>query len=123
MVEIVGLGYWVFGHGNRFVDRWVWVSCSFSVRNSSKKKNHSVVVVVVVVVRLRLRLCLHEALSGSAFFAASRAVSLQDHEEEPVFAGGDSRCLLPLRLYRCRGRPRTGAAIFRSSGSKSIGSP
>ena len=22
MVEIVGLGFWVFGHGNRFVDRW-----------------------------------------------------------------------------------------------------
>ena len=62
MLEIVGLGYWVFGHGNHFVDRWVWVSCSFSVRNSSKKKNHSVVVVVVV--RLRLRLCLREALSG-----------------------------------------------------------
>ena len=78
MVEIVGLGFWVFGHGNRFVDRWVWVSCSFSVRNSLKKKNHS----VVVVLRLRLR----EALSGSAFFAASRAVSLQDHEEELVLA-------------------------------------
>ena len=121
MLEIVGLGYWVFGHGNHFVDRWVWVSCSFSVRNSSKKKNHSVVVVVVV--RLLLRLCLREALSSSAFFAASRAVSLQDHEEELVFAGGDSRRLLPLRLYRRRGRPRTSAAIFRSSGSKSIGSP
>ena len=65
MVEIVGLGFWVFGHGNRFVDRWVWVSCSFSVRNSSKKKNRSIVVVVV------LRLCLREALSGSAFFAVS----------------------------------------------------
>ena len=65
MVEIVGLGFWVFGHGNRFVDRWVWVSCSFSVRNSpKKKKNRSV---VVVVVRLRLR----EALSGSLFFAVS----------------------------------------------------
>ena len=25
MVEIVGLGFWVFGHGNRFVDWWVWV--------------------------------------------------------------------------------------------------
>ena len=122
MLEIVGLGYWVFGHGNHFVDRWVWVSCSFSVRNSSKKKNHSVVVVVVVV-RLRLRLCLREALSSLAFFAASRAVSLQDHEEELVFAGGDSRRLLPLRLYRRRGRPRTGAVIFRSSYSKSIGSP
>ena len=120
MVEIVGLGFWVFGHGNRFVDRWVWVSCSFSVRNSSKKKNRSVVVVVVVVV---VRLCLREALSGSAFFATSRAVSLHDHKEEPIFAGGDSRRLLPLRLYRRRGRPRTGAAIFRSSGSKSIGSP
>ena len=67
MVKIVGLGFWVFGHGNRFVDRWVWVSCSFSVRNSLKKKNHS----VVVVLRLRLR----EALSRSAFFAASHAVS------------------------------------------------
>ena len=67
MVEIVGLGFWVFGHGNRFVDRWVWVSCSFSVRNSLKKKNRSVVVVVVVVLRLRLR----EALFGSAFFAVS----------------------------------------------------
>ena len=66
MVEIVGLGFWVFGHGNRFVDWWVWVSCSFSVRNSSKKKNRSVVVVVVVLC-LRLR----EALSGSAFFAVS----------------------------------------------------
>ena len=65
MVEIVGLGFWVFGHGNRFVDRWVWVSCSFSVRNSSKKKNHSVVVVVLL--RLRLR----EAFSGFAFFAIS----------------------------------------------------
>ena len=63
MVEIVGLGFWVFGHGNHFVDRGVWVSCSFSVRNSSKKKNCS----VVVVLRLRLR----EALSGSAFFAVS----------------------------------------------------
>ena len=60
------------GHGNRFVDRWVWVSCSFSVRNSSKKKNRSVVVVVVVLC-LHFRLC--EALSGSAFFAASHAVS------------------------------------------------
>ena len=67
MVEIVGLGFWVFGHGNRFVDRWVWVSCSFSIRNSLKKKNRSVVVVVVVVLRLRLR----EALSDSAFFAVS----------------------------------------------------
>ena len=69
MVEIVGLGFWVFGHGNRFVDRWVWVSCSFSIRNSpkkKKKKNHSVVVVVV-----RLRLRLREALSGSLFFAVS----------------------------------------------------
>ena len=65
MVEIVGLGFWVFGHGNRFVDRWVWVSCSFFVRNSSKKKNRSIVVVVV------LRLCLREALSSSAFFAVS----------------------------------------------------
>ena len=109
MVEIVGLGFWVFGHGNRFVDRWVWVSCSFSVRNSSKKKNRSVVVVVVV--RLRYR----EALSGSVFFATSRAVSLHDHEEEPIFTGGDSRRLLPLCLYRRQGRPRTGAAIFRSS--------
>ena len=105
MVEIVGLGFWVFGHGNRFIDWWVWVSCSFSVRNSSKKKNRSVVVVV-----LRLRLC--EALSGSAFFVASCAASLQDHKEEPVFAGGDSRHLLPLRLYRCQGRSRTDAAIF-----------
>ena len=112
MVEIVGFGFWVFGHGNCFVVRWVWVSCSFSVRNSSKKKNHSVVVVVVLVLVLRL----HEALSDSAFFATSRAVSPQDHEEEPVlaavlaslqdpeeepvFAGGDSRCLLPLRLYQ-----------------------
>ena len=95
MVEIVGLGFWVFGHENRFVDRWVWVSCSFSVRNSSKKKNRSVVVVVVVV-----RLRHSEALSGSAFFATSCAISLHDHEEEPVFAGGDSRRLLPLRLYR-----------------------
>ena len=120
MLEIVGLGYWVFGHGNHFVDRWLWVSCSFSLRNSSKKKNHSV---VVVHLRLRLLLCLREALSGSAFFAASRAISLQDHEEELVFAGGDSRRLLPLRLYRRQGRPRTSAAIFRSSGSKSIGSP
>ena len=25
MVEIVGLGFWVFGHGNCFVNRWVWV--------------------------------------------------------------------------------------------------
>ena len=82
MVEIVGLGFWVFGHGNCFVVRWVWVSCSFSVRNSSKKKNRSVVVVVVVVVRL----CLREALSGSAFFATSRTISLQDHEEELVLA-------------------------------------
>ena len=73
-MEIVGLGFWVFGHGNRFVDRWVWVSCSFSVRNSSKKKNRSVVVVVVVVV-LRLCLRLREALSSSTFFAASHAVS------------------------------------------------
>ena len=81
MVEIVGLGFWVLGHGNRFVDRWVWVSCSFSVRNSSKKKNRSIVVVVLVL-RLRLR----EALSGSAFFATSHTVSLQDHEEEPVLA-------------------------------------
>ena len=64
MVEIVGLGFWVFGHGNHFVDRGVWVSCSFSVQNSLKKKNHSVVVVVVVRLRLRLRLCLREALSG-----------------------------------------------------------
>ena len=70
-MEIVDLGFWVFGHGNRFVDRWVWVSCSFSVRNSLKKKNRSVVVVVVVVLRLRLR----EAFSRSAFFAASHAVS------------------------------------------------
>ena len=75
MLEIVGLGYWVFGHGNHFVDRWVWVSCSFSVRNSSKKKNRSVVVVVVLLLRLRLRLCLREALSGFAFLAASHAVS------------------------------------------------
>ena len=118
MVEIMGLGFWVFGHGNRFVDWWVWVSCSFSVRNSSKKKNRSVVVVVVLV-RLRHR----EALSGSAFFATSRAVSLHDHEEESVFIGGDSRHLLPLRLYRHRGRPKIGAAIFRSSSSKLIGSP
>ena len=66
MVEIVGLGFWFFGHGNHFVDGWVWVSCSFSVRNSSKKKNHSVVV---------LRLHLREALSDSVFFAASHAVS------------------------------------------------
>ena len=139
MVEIVGLGFWVLGHGNCFVVRWVWVSCSFSVRNSSKKKNHSVVVVLVLVLVLRLRFRLHEALSDSAFFATSRAVSPQDHEEEPVlaavlaslqdpeeepvFAGGDSRCLLPLRLYRRRGRPRTGAAIFQSSGSKLIRSP
>ena len=115
MVEIVGLGFWVFGHGNHFVDRGVWVSCSFFVQNSLKKKNRS----VVVVLRLRLR----EALSGSAFFAASCVVSLQDHEEELVFAGGDSRRLLPLRLYQCRGRLRTSAAIFRSSSSKSIGSP
>ena len=70
MVEIVGLGFWVFGHGNRFVDRWVWVSCSFSMRNSSKKKNHSVVVVVLLLLLL-LRLHLREALSGSAFFAIS----------------------------------------------------
>ena len=56
----------------RFVDRWVWVSCSFSVRNSSKKKNRSVVVVLLL---LRLRLRLREALSGFAFFAASHAVS------------------------------------------------
>ena len=21
----MGLGNWVFGHGNRFVDQWVWV--------------------------------------------------------------------------------------------------
>ena len=117
MVEIMGLGFWVFGHGNRFVDWWVWVSCSFSVRNSSKKKNRSVVVVVV------LHLCLREALSDSAFFTASRAVLLQDHEEESVFIGGDSRHLLPLRLYRHRGRPKIGAAIFRSSSSKLIGSP
>ena len=81
MVEIVGLGFWVFGHGNFFVVRWVWVSCSFSVRNSSKKKNRSVVVLVLVL-RLRLR----EALSSSAFFAASHTVSLQDHKEEPVLA-------------------------------------
>ena len=100
MVEIVGLGFWVFGHGNCFVVRWVWVSCSFSVRNSSKKKNHSVVVVLVLVLRLLLCLRLHEALSDSAFFATSCAISLHDHEEEPVFAGGDSRRLLPLRLYR-----------------------
>ena len=67
MVEIVGLGFWVFGHGNHFVDWWVWVSCSFSIRNSpKKKKNHSIVVVVV-----RLRLRLREALSGSLFFAVS----------------------------------------------------
>ena len=66
MVEIVGLGFWVFGHGNRFVDRCIWVSCSFSIRNSSKKKNSSVVV---------LRLHLREALSGSALFTASHAVS------------------------------------------------
>ena len=77
MVEIVGLEFWVFGHGNSFVDWWVWVSCSFSVRNSSKKKNCSVIV---------LCLHLHEALSSSAFFAASHTVSLQDHEEEPVLA-------------------------------------
>ena len=83
MVEIMGLGFWVFGHGNHFVVRWVWVSCSFSVQNSLKKKNHSVVVVLVVLV-LVLRLRVREALSGSAFFAASRAVSLQDHEEEPI---------------------------------------
>ena len=25
MVEIVGLGFWAFGHGNRFIDRWVYV--------------------------------------------------------------------------------------------------
>ena len=25
---------------------------------------------------------------------------LQDHEEEPVFVGGDLHCLLPLRLYQ-----------------------
>ena len=72
MVEIVGLGFWVFGHGNHFVDQWVWVSCSFSVRNSSKKKNRSVVVVLLL---LRLRLRLREALSSSTFFAASHAVS------------------------------------------------
>nr|POE88994.1 hypothetical protein CFP56_51878 [Quercus suber] len=84
MVEIVGLGFWVFGHGNCFVDRWFWVSCSFSVQNSSKKKNCSVVVVVVIVLCLRLRL--REALFGFAFFAASRTVLLQDHKEEPVLA-------------------------------------
>ena len=66
MVEIVGLEFWVFGHGNHFVDRWVWVSCSFSVQNSSKKKSRSVIV---------LHLHLREALSSSAFFTASHAVS------------------------------------------------
>ena len=81
MVEIVGLGCWVFGHGNRFVVRRVWFSCSFSIRNSSKKKNSSIVVLVLV-----LRLHLREALSGFAFFAASRTISLQDHEEEPILA-------------------------------------
>ena len=57
------LGLWSW---KSFVDRWVWVSCSFSVRNSLKKKNRSIVVVVVVLC-LRLR----KALSGSAFFAVS----------------------------------------------------
>ena len=33
MVEIMGLGFWVFGHGKRFVDRWVWVMVVVGVNN------------------------------------------------------------------------------------------
>ena len=33
MVEIMGLGFWVFGHGKRFVDWWVWVMVVVGVNN------------------------------------------------------------------------------------------